>query len=160
MTVLINARDEPRVLFDVGPLFDDPPALTGALTLTDPAPFTLSPPNTTVFFSEPARRDVCRPSRGTGVARDVSCESVLFYAFFRRVLCIFSSGGEISFGACDAFVGMSFQPRRVSSSDEVRSGDSSSCSSSRSTSFPSSSPSRRSHHTSPNKGDAPFIPPS
>ncbi|KAJ7836883.1 glycosyl transferase family 90-domain-containing protein [Mycena olivaceomarginata] len=72
MTVLINARDEPRVLFDVGPLFDDPPALTGALTLTDPTPFTLSPPNTTVFFSEPARRDVCRPSRGTGVARDVS----------------------------------------------------------------------------------------
>ncbi|KAJ7934155.1 hypothetical protein B0H13DRAFT_2494776 [Mycena leptocephala] len=36
VTVLINGRDEPRVVFDVGPLFE-------ALILTDPAPFALSP---------------------------------------------------------------------------------------------------------------------
>ncbi|KAJ7915949.1 hypothetical protein B0H13DRAFT_2658540 [Mycena leptocephala] len=37
MTVLINGRDEPRVVFDVGPRFENP--FTQALTLTDPTPF-------------------------------------------------------------------------------------------------------------------------
>ncbi|KAJ7915964.1 hypothetical protein B0H13DRAFT_2451713 [Mycena leptocephala] len=36
MTVLINSRDEPHVVFDVGPVFEDPPTLTQALTLADP----------------------------------------------------------------------------------------------------------------------------
>ncbi|KAJ7829714.1 hypothetical protein B0H13DRAFT_2434921 [Mycena leptocephala] len=43
MTVLINGRDEPRVVFDVGPLVEDLPTLAQALTLSDPTPFALSP---------------------------------------------------------------------------------------------------------------------
>ncbi|KAJ7816773.1 hypothetical protein B0H14DRAFT_3148512 [Mycena olivaceomarginata] len=52
MTVLVNGRDEPHVVFDVGPLFDSlppsssKPVLPSALALTDPTPFTLSLPNT------------------------------------------------------------------------------------------------------------------
>ncbi|KAF8186581.1 glycosyl transferase family 90-domain-containing protein [Mycena galopus ATCC 62051] len=110
MTILISGRDEPRVVFDVGPLFeeDDPaspawverpptvalergedvyqpggsadishskrapnPALEKALILTDPHPFALSPPDTGAFFSDPSRRDVCRPARGVGKMEDV-----------------------------------------------------------------------------------------
>ncbi|KAJ7906649.1 hypothetical protein B0H13DRAFT_1880422 [Mycena leptocephala] len=65
MTVLINGRDEPRVVFDVGLLFEGPPTLAQALTLSDPTPFTLSPPRTGAFFAQPERKDVCRP-RGRG----------------------------------------------------------------------------------------------
>ncbi|KAJ7911698.1 hypothetical protein B0H13DRAFT_2328080 [Mycena leptocephala] len=57
MTVLINGRDEPRVVFDVGPLFEDPPSSTTAQTLTDPTLFTLSPPRTGAFFARPERKD-------------------------------------------------------------------------------------------------------
>ncbi|KAJ7915991.1 glycosyl transferase family 90-domain-containing protein [Mycena leptocephala] len=70
MTVLINGRDEPRVVFDVGPLFEDP-LPTQALTLTDPTPFTLSPPRTGEFFAQPERAGVCRPARGVGGMGDV-----------------------------------------------------------------------------------------
>ncbi|KAJ7177030.1 glycosyl transferase family 90-domain-containing protein [Mycena filopes] len=69
LTVLINGRDEPRVVFDVGPLFDDPP--TAPPPPTDRTPFALAPPSTGAFFADPARRDVCRPARGVGVLEDV-----------------------------------------------------------------------------------------
>ncbi|KAJ7829721.1 hypothetical protein B0H13DRAFT_2434927 [Mycena leptocephala] len=45
-----NGRDEPRVVFDVGPLFE-------ALTLSDPTPFALFPPRTGAFFAQPETRD-------------------------------------------------------------------------------------------------------
>ncbi|KAJ6574542.1 hypothetical protein B0H19DRAFT_1254232 [Mycena capillaripes] len=44
MTVLINGRGEPCVVFDMGLLFEDDSALSSALTLTYPTPFALSPP--------------------------------------------------------------------------------------------------------------------
>jgi hypothetical protein len=86
MPVLINGRDEPRVVFDVGPLFEGAclsnsacflyslttslaNTFAQALTLTDPTPFTLSPPRarTGAFFAQPEGKDVCRPARGVGV---------------------------------------------------------------------------------------------
>ncbi|KAJ6574546.1 glycosyl transferase family 90-domain-containing protein [Mycena capillaripes] len=74
MTVLINGRDEPRVVFDVGPLFEDDSALSSALTLTSPTPFALSPPRTNTFFADTAsgRDKVCRPPSGVGEREDVS----------------------------------------------------------------------------------------
>ncbi|KAJ7041646.1 glycosyl transferase family 90-domain-containing protein [Mycena alexandri] len=69
LTVLINGRDEPRVVFDVAGLFDDPPTQPPAPT--DPNPFALSPPSTGAFFADPVRKDVCRPARGVGVLEDV-----------------------------------------------------------------------------------------
>ncbi|KAJ7906638.1 hypothetical protein B0H13DRAFT_2505547 [Mycena leptocephala] len=74
MTVLINGRDEPRVVFDVGPLFEDPTTLAQALTLTDPTPFALSPPRTDAFFAQPERKDVCCPARGVGGVGEVPSE--------------------------------------------------------------------------------------
>ncbi|KAJ7906615.1 hypothetical protein B0H13DRAFT_2662711, partial [Mycena leptocephala] len=71
ITVLINGRDEPRVVFDVRPLVEDPPTLAQALTLSDPTSFTLSPPRTGAFFAQPERNDVCRPARGVGGVGDV-----------------------------------------------------------------------------------------
>ncbi|KAJ7906633.1 hypothetical protein B0H13DRAFT_2333264 [Mycena leptocephala] len=71
MTVLINGRDEPRVVFDEGPLYEDPPTLTQALTLTDPSLFTLCPLCTGAFFARPERKDVCRPVRGVGGVGDM-----------------------------------------------------------------------------------------
>ncbi|KAF7369398.1 CAP10 domain-containing protein [Mycena venus] len=81
MTVLINGRDEPRVVFNVGPLFEDPTpssssstassAFAPALALSDPTPFALSPPRTLAFFTDSSRIDVCRPPRGTGRVEDV-----------------------------------------------------------------------------------------
>ncbi|KAJ7750804.1 glycosyl transferase family 90-domain-containing protein [Mycena metata] len=70
LTVLINGRDEPRVVYDVGGLFDEPPTLPAPPT--DPTPFALAPPSTRAFFTDPARRDVCRPARGRGRVEDVS----------------------------------------------------------------------------------------
>ncbi|KAJ7669971.1 glycosyl transferase family 90-domain-containing protein [Mycena polygramma] len=77
MTVVINGRDEPRVVFDVGGLFDDPPApstLAHATTLTDPTPFALTPARTLPFFTDAdsGRAGVCRPVRGVGSVEDVS----------------------------------------------------------------------------------------
>ncbi|KAJ7915986.1 hypothetical protein B0H13DRAFT_1871598 [Mycena leptocephala] len=88
MTVLINGRDEPRIVFDVGSLFEallafvirslfsnilscsiNPPTLAQALTPSDPTPFALSPPRTGAFFAQPERKDVCRPARGVGGVR-------------------------------------------------------------------------------------------
>ncbi|KAJ7750797.1 hypothetical protein B0H16DRAFT_1724316 [Mycena metata] len=108
LTVLINGRDEPRVVYDVGGLFDraarrarragstgpvrrvavpfrwalakfsdgtatgrfsDPPSQPPPST--DRTPFALAPPSTRAFFTDPARRDVCRPARGRGVVEDV-----------------------------------------------------------------------------------------
>ncbi|KAJ7434890.1 glycosyl transferase family 90-domain-containing protein [Mycena galericulata] len=66
LTVLINGRDEPRVVFDVKPLLaasyassysstsssDKPPQnLTHLTSLTDPTPFALAPPSTAAFFA-------------------------------------------------------------------------------------------------------------
>ncbi|KAJ7915968.1 hypothetical protein B0H13DRAFT_2451717 [Mycena leptocephala] len=78
MTVLINGRDEPRVVFDVGLLFEDPPTLAQALTLSDPTPFTLSPPRTAAFFAQPERKDVCRPARGVDGVGDIPSSSAEF----------------------------------------------------------------------------------
>ncbi|KAJ7221130.1 hypothetical protein B0H12DRAFT_1078416 [Mycena haematopus] len=90
MTVLISGRDEPRVVFDVGSLFEDPAPTTVLLmesapirtwmppstppphtAPTHPHPFGLSPPDTGAFF---AARVACRPRRGEGVLSDVPHE--------------------------------------------------------------------------------------
>ncbi|KAF7323672.1 CAP10 domain-containing protein [Mycena kentingensis (nom. inval.)] len=69
MQVLINGRDEPRVVFDVSELFTDDPALpSNVASLSDPNPFGNSPPSTGEFF-EP--RPACRPPKGSGVLKDV-----------------------------------------------------------------------------------------
>ncbi|KAJ7906619.1 hypothetical protein B0H13DRAFT_1880397 [Mycena leptocephala] len=88
MTVLINGRDEPRVVFGVGPLFEDPPALTPALTLSDPTPFALSSPRTGTFFAQPGRKNICRPPRarmgwhGSGPAHFVAVWIALLRRYF------------------------------------------------------------------------------
>ncbi|KAK7051795.1 CAP10 domain-containing protein [Favolaschia claudopus] len=88
MTILINGRDEPRVQFNVGPLFEDD--VSTALKQKDPKPFALSPPRTGEFFSEPSRKDVCRPARGVGKMEDVpfllSASSAEFTTDFAPVL--------------------------------------------------------------------------
>ncbi|KAJ7087520.1 hypothetical protein C8R44DRAFT_893220 [Mycena epipterygia] len=70
LTVIINGRDEPRVVFDALQLFEDnttTTTTTSFLDLTDRTPFALSPPSTAAFF---APRAGCKP-RGGGVG-DVS----------------------------------------------------------------------------------------
>ncbi|KAJ6525381.1 glycosyl transferase family 90-domain-containing protein [Mycena capillaripes] len=65
MIVLINGRDEPRVVFDIAPLFDDNPQVPSAVgSLADPSPFALSPPSTAEFFRS---RPGCTLPRGVGV---------------------------------------------------------------------------------------------
>ncbi|KAJ7220860.1 glycosyl transferase family 90-domain-containing protein [Mycena pura] len=88
MTVLINARDEPRVVFDVAPLFNDDPELPPVVAfLADPNPFGLSPPSTAEFFNT---RAGCELPPGVGVAHDVpfilSASSAEFTTDFVPVL--------------------------------------------------------------------------
>ncbi|KAJ7065465.1 glycosyl transferase family 90-domain-containing protein [Mycena amicta] len=69
MQVIINGRDEPRVVFDVAELFSDDSALpSDVAALADPTPFGISPPSTEEFFKP---RQACRPPRGAGVLKDV-----------------------------------------------------------------------------------------
>ncbi|KAJ6574551.1 glycosyl transferase family 90-domain-containing protein [Mycena capillaripes] len=64
MTVLVNGRDEPRVVFDVGPFFEEGARLGNSTHR--PNPLQPRPPRTAAFFSDaPSGRDqVCRPARG------------------------------------------------------------------------------------------------
>ncbi|KAJ7829716.1 hypothetical protein B0H13DRAFT_2372400 [Mycena leptocephala] len=81
MTILINERDEPRVVFDVS---FHPPTLAQALTLSHPTPFALSPPCTGAFFAEPERRDVCRSARGVGWVGTFLVSWFLFSVLYGR----------------------------------------------------------------------------
>ncbi|KAJ7480373.1 glycosyl transferase family 90-domain-containing protein [Mycena galericulata] len=83
LTVLINGRDEPRVVFDVKPLLaasyasssssDKPPQnLTHLTSLTDPTPFALAPPSTAAFF---ATRPGCGGSSVSSLASTSSASS-------------------------------------------------------------------------------------
>ncbi|KAJ7911710.1 hypothetical protein B0H13DRAFT_2328091 [Mycena leptocephala] len=122
MPVLINGRDEPRVVFDVGPLFEDPPTLAQALTLSDPTPFTLSPPRTGAFFAQP-EGNVCRPARGVGGMGDVpflvSASSAEFTTDLVPVLSMTKladastslSGGDNSAGGGSCFADVLFYYR-------------------------------------------------
>ncbi|KAJ7688015.1 hypothetical protein B0H17DRAFT_1203215 [Mycena rosella] len=52
LTVLINGRDEPRVVFDTLSLFEDDPSQIPSLTTPhDHTPFALAPPSTRAFFA-------------------------------------------------------------------------------------------------------------
>ncbi|KAJ7665004.1 glycosyl transferase family 90-domain-containing protein [Mycena rosella] len=52
LTVLINGRDEPRVVFDTLPLFEGDPSQIPSLTAPhDHTPFALAPPSTRAFFA-------------------------------------------------------------------------------------------------------------
>ncbi|KAJ7114648.1 glycosyl transferase family 90-domain-containing protein [Mycena crocata] len=73
MTVIVNGRDEPRVVFDAKTLFGEPSResqSTNSLVLSDSTPFGLSPPSTAAFF---APRPGCVPAGlGEGGKGDVS----------------------------------------------------------------------------------------
>ncbi|KAJ7911731.1 hypothetical protein B0H13DRAFT_2271872 [Mycena leptocephala] len=82
MTVLINGRDEPHVVFDVGPVFEDPPALTQALTLADPPSHSRPRARARSLRSRKERKDVCRPARGVGGVGDVPLGNTRLRVYF------------------------------------------------------------------------------
>ncbi|KAF7289046.1 CAP10 domain-containing protein [Mycena chlorophos] len=71
MQVLINGRDEPRVVFDVAELFSDESTTLphDVATLSDTNPFGQSPASTGEFFRP---RQACRPPKATGLLEDVA----------------------------------------------------------------------------------------
>ncbi|KAF7309376.1 CAP10 domain-containing protein [Mycena indigotica] len=89
MQVLINGRDEPRVVFDSAELFstDKHSLPSHVASLSDSNPFGNSPPSTEEFFKP---KLACRPPRGSGGLKDVpfllSASSAEFTTDFVPVL--------------------------------------------------------------------------